>query len=96
VPSLLCPRLSHSPLLTERTSGAGKAQHFLDVFEPLPLREGAAPSSVEAALAAGVFHREEVRIEDVKAALKQAGFPVRREEVLAGAGEAAKVPGVQA
>ncbi|EIW86782.1 hypothetical protein CONPUDRAFT_86721 [Coniophora puteana RWD-64-598 SS2] len=50
------------------SSGAGSAAHFVDVF-----RE----TGVEAALAAGIFHREEVRIEDVKRALADAGISTR-------------------
>ena len=39
------------------SSGAGKVEHFSEVFEK---------TDVEAALAAGIFHREEVSIEAVK------------------------------
>jgi glutamine amidotransferase/cyclase len=39
------------------SSGAGKVEHFSEVFEK---------TDVEAALAAGIFHREEVPIEAVK------------------------------
>ncbi len=39
------------------SSGAGKVEHFSEVFEK---------TDVEAALAAGIFHREEVPIEEVK------------------------------
>jgi imidazole glycerol-phosphate synthase len=42
------------------SSGAGNAQHFVDVFEK---------TGVEAALAAGIFHRGEVRIDEVKESL---------------------------
>ncbi|KAL1737018.1 hypothetical protein EV714DRAFT_197439 [Schizophyllum commune] len=51
------------------SSGAGAPGHFVDVFRK---------TGVESALAAGIFHREEVRIEDVKAALAAEGIPVRR------------------
>jgi len=51
------------------SSGAGSAAHFVEVFE----RTG-----VEAALAAGIFHREEVTISDVKDALAAAHINVRR------------------
>ncbi|MDW7774103.1 MAG: imidazole glycerol phosphate synthase subunit HisF [Desulfobulbaceae bacterium] len=44
------------------SSGAGKAEHFLEVFT----RTGA-----EAALAAGIFHRREVSIAEVKELLKK-------------------------
>ncbi len=43
------------------SSGAGKVEHFLEVFEK---------TDVEAALAAGIFHRNEVSIEKVKEYLK--------------------------
>ena len=39
------------------SSGAGKAEHFSEVFEK---------TKAEAALAAGIFHGEEVPIEAVK------------------------------
>jgi len=50
------------------SSGAGKKEDFVEVFE----RGG-----VEAALAAGIFHREEVGIGEVKGALRAAGINVR-------------------
>lgn len=50
------------------SSGAGKAGHFVDVFRETP---------VEAALAAGIFHREEVKISDVKKALREADINAR-------------------
>ncbi|KAG5642453.1 hypothetical protein DXG03_002763 [Asterophora parasitica] len=50
------------------SSGAGGKEHFLDVFES---------TDAEAALAAGIFHREEVEIVDVKGALETAGINVR-------------------
>jgi glutamine amidotransferase/cyclase len=43
------------------SSGAGSADHFLEVFTN---------TKAEAALAAGIFHRGEVSIEKVKAALR--------------------------
>jgi glutamine amidotransferase/cyclase len=52
------------------SSGAGSAQHFIDVFRD---------TGVEAALAAGIFHREEVGIKDVKDALMRANIPAREE-----------------
>ncbi len=52
------------------SSGAGSPEHFIEVFE----RTGA-----EAALAAGIFHRREVPIDEVKAALDAAAVPVRRD-----------------
>jgi len=42
------------------SSGAGNVQHFVDVFEK---------TGVEAALAAGIFHRGEVQIDEVKESL---------------------------
>ena len=50
------------------SSGAGKPEHFVEVFEK---------TGVEAALAAGIFHREEVRIQDVKQTLSATGVSVR-------------------
>lgn len=51
------------------SSGAGCAKHFVDVFQE---------TEAEAALAAGIFHRKEVKIEEVKNALKSAGMNVRQ------------------
>lgn len=51
------------------SSGAGKKKHFVDVFER---------TDVEAALAAGIFHRSEVEIAEVKKALGLAGINVRQ------------------
>lgn len=50
------------------SSGAGSAAHFVEVFEK---------TGVEAALAAGIFHRREVGIDEVKAALTAADINVR-------------------
>ncbi|KAF5385499.1 hypothetical protein D9757_005339 [Collybiopsis confluens] len=50
------------------SSGAGKAEHFLEVFQE---------TGVEAALAAGIFHREEVEIREVKEFLKSKDTKVR-------------------
>ncbi|KAG6885591.1 hypothetical protein C0993_012593 [Termitomyces sp. T159_Od127] len=50
------------------SSGAGSAEHFVQVFRD---------SGVEAALAAGIFHRDQVGIADVKEALRTAGINVR-------------------
>ncbi|KDR84920.1 hypothetical protein GALMADRAFT_274091 [Galerina marginata CBS 339.88] len=50
------------------SSGAGAAQHFVDVFTR---------TDVEAALAAGIFHREEVGIAEVKERIRDAGINVR-------------------
>ena len=51
------------------SSGAGRVEHFSEVFEK---------TDVEAALAAGIFHRREVPIEAVKAHLESRGIEVRR------------------
>ncbi|KAG0374340.1 hypothetical protein BGX24_010517 [Mortierella sp. AD032] len=50
------------------SSGAGSPQHFVEVFEK---------TGVEAALAAGIFHRREVPLEDVKATCVKAGIRIR-------------------
>ena len=51
------------------SSGAGCAAHFSEVFKA---------TDVEAALAAGIFHREEVPIQEVKNHLADQGIEVRR------------------
>jgi len=51
------------------SSGAGSPQHFVQVFNE---------SKAEAGLAAGIFHREEVSIAQVKEAVFQANLPVRK------------------
>ncbi|BGO90227.1 hypothetical protein NBRC10512_002430 [Rhodotorula toruloides] len=51
------------------SSGAGKVEDFSEVFEA---------TGVEAALAAGIFHRKEVPIEAVKKHLVDAGIKTRR------------------
>lgn len=50
------------------SSGAGSADHFVEVFK----RTG-----TEAALAAGIFHRREVQIDEVKNALKATSINAR-------------------
>ena len=50
------------------SSGACAPSHFVDVFEG---------TSASAALAAGIFHRGEVGIDEVKAAMAAAGLPTR-------------------
>ncbi|THH11210.1 hypothetical protein EW145_g807 [Phellinidium pouzarii] len=50
------------------SSGAGSAAHFIEVF---------GQTGAEAALAAGIFHREEVKIEEVKEAMKLAKLITR-------------------
>jgi glutamine amidotransferase/cyclase len=51
------------------SSGAGKEEHFVDVFSK---------TSVKAALAAGMFHRKEVEIEACKTAIRSSGLPARK------------------
>ena len=50
------------------SSGAGKVEHFSEIFEK---------TDVEAALAAGIFHRKEVPIEAVKAHMRERGIETR-------------------
>jgi glutamine amidotransferase/cyclase len=50
------------------SSGAGKVEHFSEVFEK---------TKAEAALAAGIFHREEVPIEAVKDHMREKGIETR-------------------
>ena len=56
------------------SSGAGSPKHFAEVFASRDTTGGA---PIEAALAAGIFHRNEVAIEDAKRAVKESGLPVR-------------------
>ena len=50
------------------SSGAGNEQHFVDVFTA---------TNVQAALAAGMFHRKEVEIDAVKKHMTKSGIPSR-------------------
>jgi cyclase len=50
------------------SGGAGKIQHFIDVFEI---------GKADAALAASVFHYQEIEIKDLKTALKNKAIPIR-------------------
>ena len=50
------------------SSGAGKVEHFSEVFEK---------TDMEAVLAAGIFHREEVPIEAVKEHMRERGIETR-------------------
>jgi len=50
------------------SSGAGKPEHFNEVFKK---------TGVQAALAAGMFHRKEVEIEQVKQHMRDEGIPAR-------------------
>lgn len=52
------------------SSGAGSPEHFVEVFTK---------TNTEAALAAGIFHRREVPIEAVKAAMRASGIPTRKD-----------------
>ncbi len=51
------------------SGGAGNIKDFITLFQTLP--------RVDAGLAASIFHFGEVRIPDLKAALKKEGIPVR-------------------
>lgn len=50
------------------SGGCGKLEHFAEVFEE---------NVADAALAASLFHYDELKIKDVKQYLKQKGIPVR-------------------
>ena len=50
------------------SSGAGCVEHFVDVFKS---------TDADAALAAGIFHRQEVGIREVKQAVAEAGIEIR-------------------
>jgi len=50
------------------SSGAGKVEHFSEVLEK---------TKAEAALAAGIFHREAVPIEAVKRHMREKGIETR-------------------
>jgi len=50
------------------SSGAGRVEHFYDVFQK---------TGAEAALAAGIFHRREIPIVDVKTHLKKKNVEIR-------------------
>jgi len=52
------------------SSGAGVVTHFSEVFKN---------ASADAALAAGIFHRNTVSISDVKKHLLSEGIPVRMD-----------------
>ena len=52
------------------SGGAGNIQHFIDLFTSCP--------SVDAGLAASIFHLKEVAIEDLKNAMAERGIPARR------------------
>lgn len=50
------------------SGGAGSVQHFIDVFEI---------GKADAALAASVFHYQEIKIRDLKTVLKNNSIPIR-------------------
>ncbi len=52
------------------SSGAGCEGHFVEVFER---------TNASAALAAGIFHREEVKISSIKQRMADSGIPTRSE-----------------
>lgn len=62
------------------SSGAGTAEHFCEVFAARPAAHGA---PIEAALAAGIFHRREVSIHAVKETCARAGYDVRLDDGIA-------------
>ena len=51
------------------SGGAGNIAHFVDLFQKIP--------TIDAGLAASIFHFREVAIPDLKAVLKQENIPVR-------------------
>ncbi|MBR5738648.1 MAG: imidazole glycerol phosphate synthase subunit HisF, partial [Lachnospiraceae bacterium] len=51
------------------SGGAGCIADFITLFKALP--------KVDAGLAASIFHFGEVKIEELKAAMKEAGIPAR-------------------
>ncbi|RIA96466.1 hypothetical protein C1645_733217 [Glomus cerebriforme] len=53
------------------SSGAGKEEHFAEVFDK---------TNVEAALAAGIFHRQEVPIQNVKNYLRERNILIRSDD----------------
>lgn len=52
------------------SGGAGTIEHCVDAL---------APNRADAVLAASIFHRREIEIEDLKRGLQEAGIPVRLE-----------------
>lgn len=49
------------------SSGAGCCEHFVEAFE----------NGADGALAAGIFHRDEVKIAEVKQLMRSSGFDIR-------------------
>ena len=62
-------QMLHIPIVA--SGGAGTIQHFVDVFEQ---------TDVSAALAASVFHFQEIEIVNLKDQLNNVGIPVRRSK----------------
>ena len=58
----------YDPEALVASGGAGKVQHFIDVFEQ---------ADVDAALAATVFHSGQIPIPELKLSLAEAGIEVR-------------------
>lgn len=52
------------------SGGAGKAEHFIDLFKKIP--------DIDAGLAASVFHFGEIKIKDLKGLLDKNGINVRK------------------
>ncbi len=65
--SAVC-KISSVPVIA--SGGAGKIEHFIELFNKLP--------KVDAGLAASIFHFGEVKIDDLKNELNKNGIPVRR------------------
>ena len=61
-----CSENCHIPIVA--SGGAGKTAHFINLFKK---------TSVNAALAAGIFHRNEITVSDLKYKLKLNQIPVR-------------------
>ena len=51
------------------SGGAGKTEHFIELFKEIP--------DIDAALAASVFHFGEIKIKELKEALKRQNINVR-------------------
>ena len=56
------------PVPVIASGGCGSLQHFYDVFDQ---------EAADAALAASLFHYDELTVRDVKEYLKEKGIPVR-------------------
>lgn len=60
--------VKHTRIPVIASGGAGKPEHFVSVFNA---------AGADAALAAGIFHDQVVRIRELKNYLKEAGIEVR-------------------